>query len=167
MPQLWTYFIHKILKKCCELVPDIQIAKLKCLNKRRLTVYIKWPRELSAVIIASLKFLTAAESVPKIVLGCEFQLSEGKWKSGTSVKHKDIFVNFRYYQLIENAIEPNMVSAVETETVQGIFNFVPKDLRLAVPAAKRKFLRVRTEKSSGRKFSESILAYICLLLNHN
>lgn len=49
---------------------------------------------------------------------------------------------YRYYQLIEKAIEPGMVSQVETETVHGIFELVPRPLRQAVPSAKRRFLRV-------------------------
>ncbi|XP_062599902.1 dynein axonemal heavy chain 3-like [Saccostrea cucullata] len=65
----------------------------------------------------------------------------------------------RYYQLIEKAIEPNMISPVETETVQGIFELVPKTLRQAVPSAKRRFLR-EMEEDRRLALKKAILDYI-------
>ncbi|XP_065937642.1 dynein axonemal heavy chain 3 isoform X7 [Magallana gigas] len=67
----------------------------------------------------------------------------------------------RYYQLIEKAIEPGMVSQVETETVHGIFELVPRPLRQAVPSAKRRFLR-EMEEDRRSAIKKAILDYILL-----
>ncbi|XP_069141245.1 dynein axonemal heavy chain 3-like isoform X4 [Argopecten irradians] len=67
----------------------------------------------------------------------------------------------RYYQLVEKAIDNYMVSPVSKETIQGIYNFVPKELRLSVPAACKHFLK---EMDDDRKYAikKAILDYILL-----
>ncbi|XP_033730648.1 uncharacterized protein LOC117320071, partial [Pecten maximus] len=69
----------------------------------------------------------------------------------------------RYYQLVDKAIDSYMVSPVSKETIQGIYNFVPKELRMSVPAACKHFLK---EMDEDRKYAikKAILDYI--LLDH-
>ena len=52
------------------------------------------------------------------------------------------FFIFRYFGLIDKAIEPFMVSPVEETTLRGIFRFVPKSLRTCIPQATKNFLWV-------------------------
>ncbi|KAL3852322.1 hypothetical protein ACJMK2_015979 [Sinanodonta woodiana] len=67
----------------------------------------------------------------------------------------------RYYQLIDKAIEPSMISPIENETLQGIYRFVPADLRSAIPPATKNFLR---EMEDDRRFAikKAVLDYIIL-----
>ena len=48
----------------------------------------------------------------------------------------------RYYQLIDNSIENEMVAPLERETLQGIYKFVPPTLRQDNPGATRDFVIV-------------------------
>ncbi|XP_053376707.1 dynein axonemal heavy chain 3-like [Mercenaria mercenaria] len=67
----------------------------------------------------------------------------------------------RYYSLVEKAIEPIMISPVEEETLQGIYKFVPKQLRMCVPQAARHFLQ---EMEEDRRYAikKAIMDYILL-----
>ncbi|XP_052779096.1 dynein axonemal heavy chain 3-like isoform X2 [Mya arenaria] len=67
----------------------------------------------------------------------------------------------RYYQLVESAIEPHMVSFVEDSTVRGIYRFVPDALLKNLPQAKREFIE---EMQEDRRFAikKAILDYVLL-----
>ena len=51
-------------------------------------------------------------------------------------------IYYRYYQLIDNSIENEMVAPLERETLQGIYKFVPPTLRQDNPGATRDFVIV-------------------------
>lgn len=49
----------------------------------------------------------------------------------------------RYYQLSENAIDPDMVGSVSQEIQSGIYRFVPPHLLSGFPQTARLFMQVR------------------------
>ncbi|KAL4226016.1 hypothetical protein ACF0H5_014003 [Mactra antiquata] len=67
----------------------------------------------------------------------------------------------RYYSLVDKAIEPYMISTVEDVTLQGIYRFVPRDLRLSLPQASKDFLE---EMEDDRRFAikKAVMDYVLL-----
>ncbi|XP_052058680.1 dynein axonemal heavy chain 3-like isoform X1 [Mytilus californianus] len=65
----------------------------------------------------------------------------------------------RYYQLIDDSIDNDMISLLERETLEGIFKFVPPSLRRDNPEASRDFI---IEMKNDRRYAikKGMLDYI-------
>ncbi|ESO88893.1 hypothetical protein LOTGIDRAFT_125424 [Lottia gigantea] len=67
----------------------------------------------------------------------------------------------RYYKLVDKAIDPSMITPVASETIEGLYKFVPKSLRIEHPKASKIFLQ---EMEDDYRFAlrQAILNYILL-----
>ncbi|XP_059151071.1 dynein axonemal heavy chain 3-like [Physella acuta] len=67
----------------------------------------------------------------------------------------------RYYQLAEKAIDPSMVGPITKETLEGIYHFVPRKLRLDFPQTTRSFLK-EVDNDYKASVRRAILDYVLL-----
>ncbi|XP_064633532.1 dynein axonemal heavy chain 3-like isoform X2 [Lineus longissimus] len=81
------------------------------------------------------------EAVLEVVFPPFFHSTTGLTRPSTPLEEE----KERYYNLIENSIEPHMVAPLSKEWVEGASKFVPKDLLADLPETKKKFVKEMDE----------------------